>query len=286
MPLLILVISLLLTIPAAAQDLGMAGALSGMGQGMGRGLEQMQSAIIQQGLMQERYENERKLREQQYQYELEMRRLQHQQQRPQQDTDAVNRHIQDSIRQGAQQLTSEAYDLNKEKDAIDAQAARLVNLRTADPARYQTEIVAHNQRAEDHRLHHVNYMERYDAYHKRYGLTPPPGYQREAEMRQLALQKHQRALAEAERHIQESSKAERVTLDLIRGPSTEEILNSLRPGWRTIIGATGSDVPYRQWLKQQPKAYQRRINDSAGPEEINESIGEFLESNTLQASGR
>lgn len=276
MPILIILISLALSIPAWADDLGMAGALSGLGQGMGRGFEQMQNGIIQQGLMQQRLENERKLREQQYQYELEMQRLRYGQPQQQRGQEAVNFHVQESMRQAAQQLNAEAEDLNHEKDAIDSQATRLMKLRTSDPARYQAEIVAHNQRAEDHRIHLANYMERYDAYHKQYGLTPPPDNQREAEMRQQAIAKQRRSQAAAERSIQESAKAERVTLDPIRGLSTEEILNSLRPGWRTIIGAAGSDAPYRQWLKRQPKAYQKLINDVASPEEINESINEFL----------
>ena len=276
MTLIMLLVSLFISVPAIAQDLGGAGAISGFGQGMGRGFESMQSGIIQQGLMQQRFENERKLREQQYQYELEMQRARYGHVQQQRDQEAVNRHIQENIRQGAEQLNAEADDLNKERDAVDSQATQLMRIRTTDPVRYQEEMVTHTQRAENHRVHFANYMVRFDAYHKRYGLTPPPENQREAEMRQQAIEKQRRSQAAAERSIQESAKAERVTLDPIRGLSTEEILNSLRPGWRTIIGAAGSDAPYRQWLKQQSKFYQKLVNDVVRPEEINESINEFL----------
>ena len=96
-----------------------------------------------------------------------------------------------------------------------------------------------------------------------YGLTPP--------------EPQRQAQAAAERYVPDGAKTERITADTISGPSPEEILNSLRrPGWRTIIGAPGSDVPYRQWLKQQSKFYQKLVNDVVRPEEINESINEFL----------
>ena len=277
MTLIMLLVSLFISVPAIAQDLGGAGAISGFGQGMGRGFESMQSGIIQQGLMQQRFENERKLREQQYQYELEMQRARYgQPQQQRRDQGAVDRHTQESIRQEADRLNEEAADLNKEANAINSRSTELMKIRTENPTRYQEEIVAHHQRNEAHLTHLENYMERYDAHHKRYGLTPPSTYQREAEMTRSAIAQQRQIQAATERYIQESAKVERVTLDPIRGLSTEEILNSLRPGWRTIIGAAGSDAPYRQWLKRQPKAYQKLINDVVSPEEINESINEFL----------
>lgn len=240
MPILILLISLCFSLPAWADDLGMAGALSGFGQGMGRGFESMQSGIIQQGLMDRRAEHERQLREQQYQREREW-----QQQR---DQAAAARHIQESANQEAAQLTAEAHALNQEGEGLDARAKTLNYLSANDPMRYREEVESHNQQVESHKLHQTNYMGRRASFYARYGLTPP----------------------------QESQAPERVMTASNKEQGAEEKLNGLRPGWRQIIGSAGSDAPYRQWLKRQPKAYQKVINNSATAEEINESIEEYL----------
>ena len=74
-----LILSLFLTAStvAWADDLGMAGALSGFGQGMGRGFESMQSGIIQQGLMDQRAAHERQLQADRHQREMEQIRSEH-----------------------------------------------------------------------------------------------------------------------------------------------------------------------------------------------------------------
>lgn len=49
MPAMILLISLLLTVPSMTKDLGTAGVFSGFGQGIGRGFEHMQSGSFSKG---------------------------------------------------------------------------------------------------------------------------------------------------------------------------------------------------------------------------------------------
>jgi len=53
-------------------------------------------------------------------------------------------------------------------------------------------------------------------------------------------------------------------------------MTALQPNWQEVVGKPGSHTPYRQWLAQQPKAYQRHINETMDPKELHESITEFL----------
>lgn len=107
---LVLLISLFLTLPAFAGDLGTAGAFSGFGQGMGQGLSQMQSGIIQQGLM-----NQRQSRELEY------------------------------LRQESEAVLAEQREVNNLSSALTAERRRLDALRETDPAQFQRELPAHNQ---------------------------------------------------------------------------------------------------------------------------------------------
>ncbi|MEP6891229.1 MAG: hypothetical protein ABI955_11115 [Nitrospirota bacterium] len=253
MPILILLISLVLVVPAWADDLGMAGAISGFSQGLSRGADQMGAGFIQYGLQQQRFEHERQMREQQYQYERQL-----------QQTSQANK------------LNQEKQWLDGRKVVIDKRQQEIYRMKEAGNPQWEAEAMLYGKLVADNNLLVDAYDARLDQYYKYWNITPPQGYQQEAPQRQLAKQKNSQALVEAERHIQNSARTERITPVSIKGVSPEEALNSLRPGWRAIIGTPGSDAPYRQWLKRQPKAYQKLINDSASPEEINESIDEFL----------
>lgn len=86
--------------------------------------------------------------------------------------------------------------------------------------------------------------------------------------------------------LQQQQRARPTPQAVASQPTTMQIetakLDKLRPGWRQIVGPQPTKEypelsPYRAWLAKQPKAYQRRLDQSVNAEEINESIGEFLE---------
>lgn len=60
--------------------------------------------------------------------------------------------------------------------------------------------------------------------------------------------------------------------------------NEAYADWRTIVGAEGSDVPYRQWLKTQPEAYQHKANHSKNPFFVMSSIDKFHKYEADQAA--
>ena len=66
---------------ALAGDLSSAGAFSGAGQAFGQGMMNLQSGLIQQGLMEERMKHELELERMRQEDELKMMELQYQQRR-------------------------------------------------------------------------------------------------------------------------------------------------------------------------------------------------------------
>ena len=129
----VFLMSLFLTLPAFAGDLGTAGAFSGFGQGMGQGLSQMQSGIIQQGLM-----NQRQSRELEY-------------------------------LQGESDAVLAALDaLHKETSAINAERRRLLKLRETDPAQFDQDVLAFNQRVEMNNVRRAQWENRNEALRARF----------------------------------------------------------------------------------------------------------------------
>lgn len=144
MPIFIILVSLVLSIPAWADDLGRAGALSGMSQGMGRGFDQMD------GLQEQRLERQ-----------------------PDEQAKAPRR-TQQMAEVEAQRLNDEAQAIKQEKESLRAQSVSLMALQNTDPTRYAQEIVTHNEQTEGHLRHVENYNERVSSFNKKYGLEPPP----------------------------------------------------------------------------------------------------------------
>lgn len=56
-----------------------------------------------------------------------------------------------------------------------------------------------------------------------------------------------------------------------------ETLNELHEDWQTVTGPANSATPYRQWLKQQPEAYQNKVLASNNAVVIGKSITAFKE---------
>lgn len=130
-----LILSLFLTAStvAWADDLGTAGAFSGFGQGMGRGFDQMQSGIIQQGLM-----NQRQSRELEY------------------------------LRQESEAVLAEQRDVNYMASFLNDERRRLLALRETDPARFDREVPAHNKSVEMNNARRAQWENRNEALRARF----------------------------------------------------------------------------------------------------------------------
>lgn len=61
----------------------------------------------------------------------------------------------------------------------------------------------------------------------------------------------------------------------IKQENATDIMDSLKPSWREVVGGADDQTPYRQWLATQPEAYQQELASTWKPGVILKSIEQF-----------
>ena len=62
-----------------------------------------------------------------------------------------------------------------------------------------------------------------------------------------------------------------------------QILDTQHEGWREVVGAEGSETPFRRWLKTQPVDYGKKISTTKDPVEFGKALTKFKEAQKPKA---